>query len=234
MKNGYEKRYEKNLIFTPEEQADLATKRVFVAGSGGLGGYCAEMLARAGVGHIIVADGDSFDETNLNRQLLATEKNIGKSKALECQRRITEINSGIDVTAYSDFVTRESGKDMMRGADVVIDALDSKSEKLMLQNVCRELRIAMVHGAISGWYGQVCVILPGDDTLNAIYKDTGETNDLGNPPFTPAVIAGIQTAQALKLLTGNENILRNKVLFTDLLEDTSWVCSIEEEDRYER
>ena len=89
------KRYERNRIFSRVQQEELSEKKAAVIGCGGLGGYAAEMLVRAGVGHIRVCDGDVFDETNLNRQVLCTEKNLGKNKAEAAVERINSINSEV-------------------------------------------------------------------------------------------------------------------------------------------
>lgn len=218
-KDVMEKRYERNLIFTDEEQHELAEKTVFIAGCGGLGGYCCEMLARAGAGKLIVCDGDVFDRSNLNRQLGATEQNLGKNKAEEIKKRINLINSQIQVCALPEFISPYR-TDMLTGADVVIDALDTAEGKLMLQSLCRETGTVMIHGGISGWQGQVCTVMPGDDTLCNIYQSF-EERETASPSFTPAVAAGLQVSLAIKFMLKKGTAARKNVLFFDLLED-SW------------
>ena len=120
-----ERRYERNRIFSRNQQEELASKKAAVIGCGGLGGYAAEMLARAGVGHITVCDGDVFDETNLNRQLLCTEAIIGMPKARAAAERINSINSEVKAEAFSCNLTEENAEEILKGCDVVIDALDS-------------------------------------------------------------------------------------------------------------
>jgi len=88
----------------------------------------------------------------------------------------------------------------------------------MLQKVCEKLEIPMIYGAIAGWYGQVSTILPGDRTLEKIYRaDAGIESELGNPSFTPATVASIQVAEGLKVLLGKPEILSKKMLYIDLL-----------------
>jgi len=214
----FEERYERNRIFSPGQQEELAAKKVAVIGCGGLGGYVIEMLARAGVGHIVCCDGDFFTESNLNRQLLSSERNLGFSKARVAADHITEINSGLKVTVFNEFITEENSGEILSECDAAVDALDSVSGKLMLQKICRNLEIPMIHGAIGGWFGQVTTIFPGNDTLSLIYQEGHEVSQKeGNPSFTPAVIAGMQVSETLKVLLGYEDVLMRKMIFIDLL-----------------
>ncbi|MBQ4649222.1 MAG: HesA/MoeB/ThiF family protein [Firmicutes bacterium] len=214
----FEERYERNRIFSLSQQEELASKKVAVIGCGGLGGYVIEMLARTGVGHIVCCDGDFFTESNLNRQLLSTEKNMGFSKSRVAGEHISEINSEIRVTMFNEFLTEANCAEILEDCDAVVDALDSVKSKLMLQKICRDLGLPMIHGAIGGWFGQVSTILPGNDTLSLIYQEDREiSQEEGNPSFTPAVIAGIQASETVKVLLGYEDILMRKMLFIDLL-----------------
>ena len=212
------KRYERNRIFSRVQQEELSEKKAAVIGCGGLGGYAIEMLARAGVGHIRACDGDVFDETNLNRQLLCTENILGKSKAEAAAERIKAVNSDVEVEPVSCNLTEENAAEILGGCDVVIDALDSVYSKLMLQKVCRVHDIPMVHGAIGGWFGQITTIFPGNDTLSLIYGEGAEVSqELGNPAFTPAIVASLQVSEAIKVMLGSENVLMRKLLFVDLM-----------------
>lgn len=215
---GSKERYERNRILTEEEQQLLAGKRVAVIGCGGLGGYVIEELGRLGVGYLVVCDGDAFDVSNLNRQLLATEECIGQSKAETAARRMREVNSEIEVAVKNCYIDEENGPEILKGCDAVVDALDSPGVKLMLQKLCKEQGIPLVHGAIGGWFGQVTTVFPGDDTLSEIYqKDRSICIDEGNPSFTPAVVASIEAAETVKLLLGKGELLRRRLLMIDLL-----------------
>jgi molybdopterin/thiamine biosynthesis adenylyltransferase len=142
---------------------------------------------------------------------------MGLPKVLMADSRLAVVNSTIQMTAYQNYLDENNGAQILEGCDVVIDALDSPKSKLMLQKVCKDLGIPMVHGAIDGWFGQVTTIMPGSDTLNDVYKETEVSAEGGNPSFTPAVVAGMQVSEALKVLTGNKEILDRKVLYIDLL-----------------
>lgn len=206
---------------TPEENSRLGRCRVCVVGCGGLGGYIIEMLGRIGVGHITAVDGDVFEESNLNRQLLSTINTLGRSKALCAKERMSIVNPLIEVLPVVETLDRENGGRILGGSQLVIDALDNPETKLLLQELAGEQNIPLIHGAIAGWYGQVTVIFPGDKTLDKVYNDRnkkGVEKELGNPPFTPANIASIQVSEAIKLLLGRGGLLRNKILLVNLLE----------------
>lgn len=212
------KRYDRNRIFSRAQQDELGEKRAAVIGCGGLGGYAIEMLARAGVGHIRVCDGDVFDETNLNRQLLCTEAMLGGKKAEAAAERIKAVNSGIEVEAFCCNLYEENAIRILDGCNVVIDALDNVRDKLLLQKICREQEIPMIHGAIGGWFGQVTTIFPGNDTLSLIYSHDAEVSqELGNPSFSPAMIAAVQVSEAIKVMLGSDDVLMRKLLFIDLM-----------------
>ncbi|MBP2028833.1 molybdopterin/thiamine biosynthesis adenylyltransferase [Acetoanaerobium pronyense] len=216
-----EERYKKNIgTITEAEQQSLKTKKVFVAGLGGLGGYICEMLARMGVGHIKAIDCDVFEESNLNRQILCTETCIGSSKAQEAQKRLKEINSTISLDIKKERLEETSARELIKDFDIVVDALDSIDTRLILASAAKDMNIKMVHGAICGWYGQVSVIFPEDNTLKRIYGDKkgkGKEESIGNPPFTPALVASLEVAEAVKILIGRESSLRNKILLIDTL-----------------
>ena len=216
-----EKRYSKNLESLSEQDVEvLHSKKVCVVGCGGLGGFIIETLARIGVLHLTVIDFDVFDESNLNRQLFSTEDAIGLSKTERAKSRIAQVNSSVRIDAVNTRLEEASARDIIAGHDLVIDALDSISVRLMLVEVCKQEGIPLVHGAIAGWNGQVATVFPGDETLGMLYANTsdgGAWTKLGNLPFTAAVVAAIQSAEAVKVLIGKESVLRNKILLIDLL-----------------
>ncbi len=214
-------RYKRNIkALSLEENIILNNSKVCVVGCGGLGGYIIEMLGRLGVGAITAIDGDVFEESNLNRQILMYEASLGKNKALAAKERMSSINSKIIVKPVREFVTEANAEQLLCEHNVVVDALDNIPSRFILQNVCDNLGIPLVHGAIAGWYGQVSTIYPGERTLSKIYADNfsqGLEKELGTPSFTPALISSIEVSETVKILIGKENLLRNKLLFIDLL-----------------
>lgn len=214
-------RYSRNVeTLSIEENDSLAQKKVCVVGCGGLGGYIIEMLGRLGIGHITAVDGDGFEESNLNRQILSDVNVLGVKKALIAQKRMSQVNPLITVSAITERLTQENAKQIIDDADVVVDALDNIESRLILEEICEEMSVPLVHGAIAGWYGQVSTILPGDKLLSRFYasKDLqGAEKKYGNPSFTPALVASIEVSEVLKLLISRGEVLSNKMLLIDLL-----------------
>lgn len=214
-------RYTRNIgTITVDEQDVLMQKAVCVVGCGGLGGGIIENLTRMGVGKITVVDKDAFDTTNLNRQVLSNEDNIGRLKAEEAAHQMKLINSEVAITAINTEVTSENIYDIIDGHDAVVDAVDNVSVRLVMEEACSDKNIPLIHGAIGGWVGQVAVIRPGAKILHMIYQeeDLVAVQEDGNPSFTPAVISGIQAAETIKVLLGKECALDNKMLMIDLLD----------------
>ncbi|MBP3384196.1 MAG: HesA/MoeB/ThiF family protein [Firmicutes bacterium] len=213
-------RYDRNIgTITIEDQAVLACKSVCVVGCGGLGGGVIENLTRMGVGEITVVDGDVFDESNLNRQVLSNEENLGKSKAEEAAEQMSRINSEITFVAITDLLNADNAEVIIDGSDVVVDALDNPETRLILEKACENLNIPLVHGAISGWNGQVGICMPGSRMISQLYGEGGGADESPtNPSFTPAVISALQAAEAIKLMLCMEEALINKLLVIDLLD----------------
>ncbi len=216
-----EERYKMNLhSIAKDEMQLLKDAKVCVVGCGGLGGHIIELLARLGIGHLVVVDGDTFTESNLNRQLLCTEEDLGKSKAEAAFRRVKQINSEIDITHHDLFMDKDNAQELLAGCNVAVDALDNIESRIMLEDACEEANIKLVHGAIGGWHGQVAVVTPGSGILKKLYAGNtirGDETALGNPAFIPANIASIQVAECVKVLINKESSLIDGMLLVDLL-----------------
>ena len=198
-----EERYIRNLgALTEQECALLNTKTVFVAGCGGLGGYLIEMLLRLGVGTIRAADGDAFEASNLNRQLLSSPQTLGQSKAEAAAERAARVNPDVHFIPVSRFVTEENAAELIQGCDAVLDALDNIRARRILAHACKEAGIPMIHGAICGWSAQAAVIMPGDDLIDRIYPEGVSLTSKTSLSFTPPFCAALQTALCTRLLTG--------------------------------
>ena len=224
LENGlFPARYQRNRnMISTDEQLRLFRSTVAVIGCGGLGGYVIEELARLGVGHLVAVDPDIFEEHNLNRQILSTPATLGKAKVDAALDRVAEINPAVTVTAVKDAFCMANGFELLAGVMVAVDALDSISYRLEMAEVCNVAGIPMVHGAIGGWYGHVATQLPGDQTVQNIYRHwvagKGIEQQLGNPSFTPAVVASLEVAEVCKILLGKGELLRNRKLSIDLLD----------------
>ena len=217
MQNRYLKN--QNTISEPEQKL-LLQKKIAIIGCGGLGQHIAAHLCRIGIGYITIVDHDVFEETNLNRQLFCITENLGKSKVLETQKQLNLINPEVKIVAYKERFTQFCPRFAQDTPDFFIDALDSIPDRLTLQKVCKDLNKPLISAAIAGWYGQLTLIMPGDDTLNHIYKENntkGMETLLGNPAFTPAILASLQVTEAVKFLLGKPTLKNKEILYIDLL-----------------
>ena len=198
-----EERYIRNLgALTEQECAVLRTKTVLVAGCGGLGGYLIEMLLRLGVGTIRAADGDCFEASNLNRQLLSSPLSLGQSKADAAARRAALVNPDVRFVPISQFVMTENAAELIQGCDAVLDALDNIQARRLLAHACAEAGIPLIHGAICAWSAQAAVVMPGDDLIDRIYPEGVSLSSKASLSFTPPFCAALQTALCTRLLTG--------------------------------
>jgi molybdopterin/thiamine biosynthesis adenylyltransferase len=216
-------RYQRNRrMISTQQQLQLFRSKVVVVGSGGLGGYILEQLARLGVGRLVAIDPDIFEENNLNRQLLSSPRHLGRSKVELAAERVTEINPAVTLEPLKAEYSRANGTELLSGADCVADATDNVQVRLDLEEVCAGLDIPLVHGAIAGWYGHVATVYPGDKSISKIYRHwnggKGVEQQLGNPSFTPAVAASLEVAEVCKVLLGQGALLRYRQLSFNLLD----------------
>lgn len=207
-----------------DEQEKLASKRVLIVGCGGLGGVVIECLARIGVGHMRVVDGDVFDESNLNRQLLSSRMNLGRPKTLAAQQRVMAVNPLVEVEAVQAELTSDNAPELLGNYDIAVDCLDDIPSRLLLQQAAKEAGIPLVHAAIAGWRGQVAVVQPGEDLLSLLYNNSrqeqGEEISTGTLSFTAAALGALQASEVVKLLLGRQG-LQGELLILDLLNASS-------------
>jgi molybdopterin/thiamine biosynthesis adenylyltransferase len=207
-----------------EKQLELADSQVSVIGAGGLGGQVILLLARAGIGHLIVVDSDSFDETNLNRQALCSNLSLGKSKAEEAAEMVHSINPGVKVTPYPVRIDSTNAEKMLAGSDVVVDALDNAPDRLILEREAKRVGIPLVHGALAGFGGQLMTVFPEDTGLKLLYRDEGMKRVdpkspeaiLGVPTVTPSIIGAFEAMEVLKIILKRGTVFRNTMVYVDL------------------
>ncbi|MDD2967503.1 MAG: ThiF family adenylyltransferase [Desulfovibrionaceae bacterium] len=200
-------RYARNAgYFSCAEQAQLLASHVLLVGLGGLGGTVLEQLARAGVGFITGIDGDSFEESNCNRQLLACTASLGHNKACTAAERVQHINPACEFMAVPHFChTADDFAAYMGKANLVVDALGGLKHRLMLHNATAQAGLPMVSAGIAGFTGWCAVLLPQQagvlKLLGADKADRSVEETLGNLAPTAVVAAGLQAAAVLHLLT---------------------------------
>jgi len=217
-------RYIRNTeLLTIEEQEKLHLSRVAVIGTGGLGGQVVSCLSRMGVGSLTLVDPDKFEESNLNRQSFSKTSSLGVRKALWILDELRVINPFLRVKAYCETLNQTNGKEILSACDVVVDCLDNKKDRLILQRLTRELKLPLVHGAVAGLEGQVMSIFPGDPGLERIYGDINELEEalgpehiLGVMASTAMLIGTLQANEVLKIILNKGKVLRNTMLYCDL------------------
>lgn len=218
-------RYARNFqTFNWDDQVRLLKSQVTVVGLGGLGGTLVEFLARAGVGAMILVDGDVFEDHNLNRQILSSHASLGTQKAKTARERIRAVNSSVEVTIFSTPFAPANGPHLVENSRVVVDCLDDIATRFKLQETARTAGIPFVSAAVAGLAGHITTIFPQDKGLELIYgpsdaleSSKGAETRLGVLPQGAGAIAAIESAETIKLLLGQEkNTLRNKLLIVDL------------------
>lgn len=189
---------------------------VFIAGLGGLGGYLLEHMLRLGPGFIRAADGDLFDETNLDRQLLSAPSQLGRPKAEAAAERAKLVAPGLDFEAVSEFLDGENCLRLLRGCALALDGLDNAQSRLVLERGCAEVGIPLVHGAASGLCFEAGVVPPGSGMLARLYPPGRQAMDRMARGPAVAACAAIQCAQAEQILRGERPTLWGKLLTADL------------------
>ena len=216
----------------PEGVAKLQEARVAVIGCGALGSLCAMYLAASGVGNINIADFDTVDLSNLQRQLFFTEADLGKPKALVLRDRMLALNSGVSVNVTQEMVRPANAGDFLAGCDVVVDGSDNPATKLMTDRLAAKYGIPCVIAGVRGFDLQVITCLPGGTRYADIFGDAPACDG-----FTPCSIAGVlgptagiaaslQAAETVKLITGAGNTLSGKLLTINLLSPSVSMLSV--------
>ena len=210
-------RYARNIpALTRAECEVLRQQRILVVGCGGLGGHIIDQLARIGVGFLRVVDGDVFEASNLNRQLLSSVPLLGVSKATAAADHIARVNPDVTVESVQTFLTEGNATEILAGCDIVMDALDNIPSRRILAAACEKANIPYIYGAIQGWVAQAAISMPGDQLINTLYPEEIEITDKSVLSFTPALCASMQTALCVKWLLGR-SVETGTIYYFDLL-----------------
>jgi len=212
-------RYDRQILikgFGEEGQAKLKKAKVFIAGAGGLGSVTATYLAAAGVGVIRVVDHDKVELSNLNRQVLQWDEDIGKEKADSAAEKLKRLNPGLKVEAVKEKISQANISQLVAGFDLIVDAMDNLPTRYLLNKVAIEMKIPFFHGAVHGFEGRAMTIIPGETAcLGCVYRGAiveGKFPVLG---VTPGVIGCIQATEAIKYIVGIGQLLTNRLLVYD-------------------
>nr|WP_321497602.1 HesA/MoeB/ThiF family protein [uncultured Methanolobus sp.] len=204
------------MLFGEDGQNELKDSIVFVAGAGGLGCPVALYLAVAGVGHLIIADKDVVEQTNLNRQVLHWEQDVGKEKVVSVEEKLRQINPHIKVHSYHLTIDESNIMELVSGADIIVDAMDNYEVRYLLNKVACEKKIPLVHGAIRGFDGQAMTIIPGESAcFNCVFPCAPPSETFPVVGTTPGIIAMIQANEVIKCLLGKGKLLTDRLLIWD-------------------
>lgn len=215
-------RYLRNYdAFSYSEQARLLRSHVAMVGLGGLGGHLLEQLVRSGVGSVRVCDGDVFEASNLNRQLLCTHDTVGHSKAEAARDRTARLNPASQVEAVCAVLGAEAMREFVRGADLVLDALGGLEHREALQRAAADEGVPLVTAAMAGFGGYVATVLPGSSgPANFLGQGAGSEETGGTPAPAVNYAASVQGAEALRILAGREPNLAGGMHLFDLDQNT--------------
>ena len=213
-------RYDRQIMIPgwgEQGQKKLKSATTVVAGSGGLGSPSSMYLAAAGVGHLIIVDKDVFELSNLNRQILGWQKDIGRKKAEAAAEKLRALNPDIQITPRVIEISQDNVVELLNEADLVVDAMDNWTTRFLLNKTCVDLNIPFIHAGVFGLYGQIMTIIPHKGPcLRCLLPETPK--DVGKFPVlgaTPGLFAMMQVMEALKILTGIGEPLTGKMLLFD-------------------
>ena len=214
-------RYARNLhAFSLEEQGRLLGATVAQVGLGGLGGWLLENFARMGVGRLRGADGDVFEETNCNRQMLADTASLGRGKAEQVARRAASLNPSMAFTARQGFLDGPAMREFLDGADVAVDALGGLADRPALAEAAAARGIPLVSAAVAGYTVIVATVLPGAASPMSLLAGDGKGPSaeltLGCPCPAVMAAAALQASETLRLLAGRPPALAGKAMLFDL------------------
>ncbi|MCQ2603163.1 MAG: ThiF family adenylyltransferase [Clostridia bacterium] len=196
---------------------NISDKCAVIIGCGGLGCFVIEEIARFGVGKLILVDGDKFSKSNMNRQLLATYDNIGKYKAQLYAERVKQISSA-EVEYHNEYFD-DGNYSIIEKADIVFDCVDNFDTRKKLSAYAKQLGKTVVHGAIEGEEGQIIVSFPDDDSFDKFLSSAEEIEHATNS-YSVATVASIQAGIGTKVLSGDGNKYRGKLVLVDMDEPT--------------
>jgi molybdopterin-synthase adenylyltransferase len=216
------------LLFGEEGQERLKKAHIFIAGAGGLGSPVSLYLAVAGIGTITIVDMDTVDMSNLNRQILHTDRDVGKKKTVSAIEKLHEYNADITINAIDTTITADNIHDLVGRADGIVDAMDNYPVRYLLNRVALDKKVPFFHGAIRGFYGQATTIIPNKSPcLECIFPKAPPKEVFPVVGATPGVIGTIQATEVIKYLTQQGKLLDSRLLIWDGLAATAEEIAIE-------
>jgi len=200
----------------------LRKAKVCVVGVGGIGNPVVTQLTAMGIGKLKIVDRDIIEISNLHRQHLYTEEDIGRVKVEAAKARLEQINSSVQIEALPNSVTKYTAENIVKGFDIVVDALDSIDARYALNDACIKLNIPLIYAGALGMLGSICTIIPNKTAcLRCIFPalaedDVPTCSTEGVHPSILYLVGGIQVSEVVKIILGERPTLENKLLYIDL------------------
>jgi molybdopterin/thiamine biosynthesis adenylyltransferase len=224
-------RYDKQIAL-PEVgeagQQKLAEAKVLVVGAGGLGCPALQYLAAAGVGTIGIVDGDVVNETNLHRQVLYTNPDVGKPKAAVAAERLKQLNPEVEIQTFPEFLTAANAMDIVANYDLIVDTTDNFAARYRINDVCVKLDKPFVYGAIHRFEGQISVFnYKGGPTYRCLFPDKPaesqipDCNEMGVLGVLPGIVGTYQATEVLKVILEIGEVLSGKLMTLNLLTNST-------------
>jgi adenylyltransferase/sulfurtransferase len=226
-------RYKRQMMLFGDEGQELLKKaHIFIAGAGGLGSPVSVYLAVAGIGTLTVVDRDVVDQSNLNRQILHYDRDIGRKKTESAEEKLMAINPDIRVRVIDTTIEEKNAGDLVGKADGIVDAMDNYPARYLLNNVAIRKKIPLFHGAICGFYGQATTIIPGQTAcLTCIFPKAPPKEVFPVVGVTPGLIGMVQATEVLKYLLKNGELLTNRLFIWDGMQAHAEEICIERDPR---
>jgi adenylyltransferase/sulfurtransferase len=210
-------RYQRQIPLLGEEgQESLRRARVLVAGVGGLGTIVAAHLIAAGVGFLRLVDNDDIEMSNLNRQILFQETDIGREKTAAATERLHSLNPAVRIEGISKTLCKETLDELLKDIDLIVDALDNFTTRFLLNRAAFIRCLPLIHGAVRGFVGQATTLIPGQTAcLQCLIAHSPPPEMFPILGGTCGVIGAIQATETVKVLTGQGEPLTNRLFFWD-------------------
>ncbi|MDN7025971.1 HesA/MoeB/ThiF family protein [Methanoculleus sp. FWC-SCC1] len=225
-------RYRRQIpLFGEAGQQRLGKARVAVVGAGGLGCPAALYLAAAGIGEIRLVDPDRVERSNLNRQVLHHEGDVGRPKVASAAEKLLAQNPGLTVSVRHAAIDEKNAEDLIGDADIVVDAVDDFATRYLLNRAALAKGIPLVHGAVSGFDGQVTTVLPGRTAcLRCIFPVPPPKESVPVVGATAGVVGLIQANEVIKYVTGTGDPLKGRLLLWDGRSASTVLLSVERQE----
>jgi len=199
-----------------ETQERLAAGRVFVAGMGGLGCPVAMNLVLAGVGHIRICDSDTVEITNLNRQFLYAQTSLGKPKASSALESLASMNPHVEIVPVQGEINRGNVDELVADVDIIVDCLDNFPARHVLSQCAVRKGIPLVHGAVWGMEGRICVFHPPETPcLECIFPHAPESEETPVLGGVTSAVGSMQAIETIRFLAGERPALMGTMLVMD-------------------